>query len=66
MEVDSSRLLMGLEIEAFVQREVEDASVKIFEFLAGLVEDNNCGFQLGFAFRFLVCWRSVIQTFQAW
>ena len=45
---------MGLVVEASEQRELEDASVEIGEFLAGLVEGNDCGFQLCFAFRFLV------------
>ena len=31
------------------------ASVENVEFLAGLVEGDNCGFQLCFSFRFLVC-----------
>ena len=68
--VDLSRLLMVLEVEASKQREFKDASVKIVEFLAGIVEGDDCGFQLGFAFRFLVCcvsmpWRSVFLSFQA-
>ena len=41
MEVDPSRLLMGLEVESFVQREVEDAPVEIVEFLARLLEGDN-------------------------
>ena len=47
-------MFMGLEAESFVQREIEDTPVEIVEFLAGLVEGDDCGFQLGFSFRFLV------------
>ena len=49
--VQSKPLFVGLVVEeASKHREVEDASVKIVEFLAG-----DCGFQLGFSFRVLVC-----------
>ena len=41
-------MLMRLEVESFVQREVEDAPVEIVEFLAGLVEGDDRGSQLGF------------------
>ena len=47
-------MFMGLEAESFVQREIEDAPVEIVEFLAGLLEGNDCWFQLGFSFGFLV------------
>ena len=47
-------MFMGLEAESFVQREIEDTPVEIVEFLAGLVEGDDFGSQLGFSFRFLV------------
>ena len=51
------------------QREVEDASVEIVEFLAGLVERDNCGFQLGFRFASWSAasmpWRLALRSFQA-
>ena len=52
---------MGLVLKASEKREFEDMSVKIAEFLAGLVEGNDCRLQLGFSFRFLVCCVDVVK-----
>lgn len=53
-EADPGALLGGVEIEAFVEWQGEEAFVKIFESGGCLVQGDDGWAQLGFSFRFLV------------